>query len=282
MRYLTGFIIIFILSNCTRISVIEDTIFPAINETVAVFCFLTPSDSIHVSLKAVRIVTNKNKEIGVENAEIIIRDLATSGFIRLQYISKGGYYGGSQKNFKILPNHRYKLTVNVTNSLLLTSECTVPNQGAIIEKLTFGDPFDDGFQSKRRVEARWQDVSNQNQKLNYLISSGGKFKDAFSGEIRDVPPSLKSFKDIAQSENTFFYTSSTADDTFPKNYFLHTLDSDLYQFQKMAQKMDDITKKGSTDVLGAYQGIIPEYTNIQNGYGIFGAYLTTSLTVTIK
>lgn len=257
--------------------------FPIPNETLSVFCFLTPSDSIHASIKEIRSVSNTNKEIGIENAEITIEDLNTKEIIQLKHLSNGGYYGNSQTIFKIKPNHTYILTVIFPNKLTLRSSCTVPNQGALIEKFTFGDSFDDGFISKRRrIEARWLDISTETQKLNYLISSGGKFKDPFTNKIVDVQPTLKSFRNISQSGTSLFYNSDTTDDTFPKFYYLHTLEYNLYQFEKMVQMMDEISKKSTSSFLGAYQGIIPEYTNIQNGYGIFGAYLTTSLTVTIK
>ncbi|MDZ7900541.1 MAG: DUF4249 family protein [Arcicella sp.] len=284
MRLIIGFLLItFLFTRCSRTSVVEGIIFPIPNQTLSVFCFLTPSDSIHAAIKEIRSVSNTNKEFGIENAEITIEDLNTKETIQLKHLSNGGYFGNSQTTFKVKPNHTYVLTVHSPDKITLRSSCTVPNQGAVIENFTFGDPFDDGFISKRRrIEASWQDVSTETQKLNYLISSGGKFKDSFTGKTVEAQPSLKSFKNISQSGTSLFYNSDTTDDTFPKFYYLHTLEYNLYQFEKMAQLMDEISKKSTSSFLGAYQGIIPEFTNIQNGYGIFGAYLTTSLTVTIK
>jgi Domain of unknown function (DUF4249) len=284
MRFTICFLLMTLFfTGCSRTSVVEGIIFPVPNGTLSVFCFLTPSDSIHAAVKEIRSLSNTYKEIGIENAEITIEDLNTKEIIRLKHLSNGGYFGNSQTTFKVKPNHTYLLTVNSPNNLTLKSSCTVPSQGAVIENFTFGDSFDDGLIAKRRrIEARWQDVSTETQKLNYLISSGGKFKDPFTGKIVEVQPSLKSFKNISQSGTSLFYNSDTTDDTFPKYYYLHTLEYNLYQFEKMAQQMDEISKKSTSSFLGAYQGIIPEFTNIQNGYGIFGAYLTTSLTVTIK
>ncbi|PWK19461.1 uncharacterized protein DUF4249 [Arcicella aurantiaca] len=282
MSKFIGYIIILFFISCNRISVIDDVEFPIPDIKIAVFCFLTPSDSINASIKEIRTLTNKNKESGIENAVISLKDNNTNVEINLKHIANGGYYGITQKLFKIQANHTYSLQVNIVNYPLLTSTCTVPHQSATFEKITYGDPFSDGNSMRRRIEARWKDVSSTEQKLNYLISSDGKFKDSFSGEIRDSQPILKPNKDITQSDNTFFYTSAILDDVFPKNYYLHTLEPNLYLFEKMAQQMDNISKKGSDSVLGSYQGVISEFTNVQNGYGIFGAYLTTSQTITFK
>lgn len=282
MRYIFSFIIIFILS-CSRTSVIDDIVFPVLNEKITVFCLLTPSDSIKVSIRTVRSVIDKSKEIGVENAMITIEDTESQKIINIPHILSGGFYGNSQGAFKILPNHTYLLKVTTINSLVTQSAiCKVPSSSATFEKFTYGDPFSDGNSMRRRIEARWQDVSSSEQNLNYLISSGGKFKDIFSGEILNIQPSLKSYKDISQSKNILFYISTVTDDSFPKNYYLHTMENNLYQFQKMAQQMDEISRKGTGNFLGAYQGVIPEFTNIQNGYGIFGAYLTTSQVIIFK
>jgi hypothetical protein len=62
MRYIFGFIIVFMLS-CSRTSVIEDIVFPVPNEKIAIFCLLTPSDSVQVSVRTIRSVIDKNKEI---------------------------------------------------------------------------------------------------------------------------------------------------------------------------------------------------------------------------
>lgn len=269
--------------SCSRTSVIDDIVFPLPNEKIAVFCLLTPSDSIQVSVRAIRGVIDKNKEIGIENATITIEDTDAKIIINLPHKSNGGFYGNSQGKIKVLPNHTYLLRVTTINSFVTQSAtCKVPSLSAAFEKFTYGDSFSDGNSMRRRIEARWQDVSSNEQKLNYLISSGGKFKDIFSGEILNIQPYLKSYKDISQSENILFYTSTVTDDSFPKYYYLHTMENNLYQFQKMAQQMDEISRKGTGNFLGSYQGIIPEFTNIQNGYGIFGAYLTTSQTVIFK
>lgn len=282
MRYIFGFIIIFTLS-CSRTSVINDIVFAVPNEKITVFCLLTPSDSIQVSVRAIRGVIDKNKEMGIENAMITIEDTDTKIAINLPHKSNGGFYGNSQKILKILSNHTYLLRVTTINSLVTQSAtCKVPSLSATFERFSYGDSFSDGNSMKRRIEARWQDVSSNEQKLNYLISSGGKFKDVFSEEIYNIQPSLKSYKNISQSGNMLFYTSTVTDDNFPKYYYLHTMENNLFQFQKMAQQMDEISRKGTSDFLGSYQGIIPEFTNIQNGYGIFGAYLTTSQTVIFK
>ncbi|GAB3986108.1 hypothetical protein GCM10028807_02810 [Spirosoma daeguense] len=59
-----------------------------------------------------------------------------------------------------------------------------------------------------------------------------------------------------------------------------TAEPALFTFYALSAQMRKSAESKPADFFGGYTGITPTFTNIQNGYGIFGGYLKTQRTIT--
>ncbi|OIN57252.1 hypothetical protein [Arsenicibacter rosenii] len=79
-----------------------------------------------------------------------------------------------------------------------------------------------------------------------------------------------------------YYTGNFPDTHLRQTFYLLTMDRNSFRFYAIGNNMYEAVRRGGTnDFFGAYQGVMPEFTNIENGYGVFGAYLRTKKDVVI-
>ncbi len=271
-----------LLLSCSKQLKIEGFVFPATESKMILNGILTPSDSIFVSLHKLRTVGDKtinDKNDGIGNAMVTLENTTTKERIVLKYLSKNGLYGQSQQIFKITPNQSYQILASAPTFKTVSASCKVPQSAAVFGKFAYSEPYNDGFFLRRRVEGQWLDVS-QSDSLYYGVNT--------SSQIGRTPAEITSFsttlfsEDITKAGKMYFYNTTATDNEFLVNYTLLTTEKNLYRYYVMAEKIDKIAKSGSGDFFGAFQGIIPEFTNVENGYGVFGAYLSTTTTLTFK
>lgn len=258
--------------------------FPDVQSKIVVNCILTPSDSVFASVhKLLRVydtsVNYPNYNDGINNATVILENTTTKEKITLFYLSKNGLYGNSQTRLKITSGNTYTLTVSAPKFQTVISTCKVPEKAAIFDGFKYSEPYNDGLiGNRRRIEGRWQDVSATDS-YYYGINLVSQIKNG--NQISSY--SLTSFSDnITKTSKTYFYQSDITDNEFPKIYTLLTAEENLYKYYVSAEKIKGIASSGSRDFFGAFQGIIPEYSNIKNGHGVFGAFLGTKTTVIFK
>ncbi len=273
------------LTGCTKqVEVVGSLTFPDAPATLAVFCLLTPQDSVFATVTTLRSVSDRlprNQKgladyVRVPDATVILQEKSSSRKITLTYLGRNGLYGAKLIDFKIISGQDYSLQVIRPGFQLLFAECQVPTKAASIESFAYGGSFNGGGINRRRVEVRWQDVSTKTDSLNYFVANKYRFIPPF-----DTASNIYYSQYISKVGPTYFYENDAFDNSYPQYYYLFTVSRDTFRFYHMAEKMDDITRHGP-DFFGAFQGIVPEYTNIKGGYGIFGAYLSSRITVTFK
>lgn len=267
-----------VLSSCARVTLVDDITFPNVDSKAAVQCILTPGDSIFVAVKTVQSINSQspNKTQNITEAHITLENITTSQKTTIPYTGKSGIYGCSQRNFPILSGNTYHMMVSVKNLPSLQATCRMPSRAAVIDTIAYGESYSDGLISKlRRVALTWLDSSGANERYSYFISS----QYLHQGDtLRET-----SFDNtlITQAGNRFYYNDDTIDSGTPHTYYLFTTDQNLYAFFTIAQRMEKNLRSNPSDFFGGYQGITPTFTNIQNGYGIFGGYLKTSKTISL-
>ncbi len=268
--------------SCSKELKIEGFAFPEIESKIILNGIITPSDSIFVSLHKLRTVGDKTingKNDGIRNATVVLENTTTKEKTTLKYLGKNSLYAQSQQSFKIIPNNSYHISVSAPTFKSVSASCKVPQIAAVFGKFAYSEPYNDGFFLRRRVEGQWIDVSLTDS-LYYGVNTSSQ-NGRTPGEITSYSTTLFS-EDITKAGKLYFYNTTATDNKFPKNYTLLTTERNLYRYYVMAEKIRRITVSGTGDFFGAFQGIIPEFTNVENGYGIFGAYLSTTATLTFK
>ena len=273
-------IILFFLA-CNRVEVVTNlNVVNSVDSKIALFCMLTPSDSIYATVSLSRpIGDQKLKNSTFSDAIITLSNLNTGKKVLLTYLGQNSKYGCSQKIFPIVPNNKYAISASLKGLNEVNSSCTVPAKAAVIDKVFYGDPFSDTFSSRRRIELQWQDISENEQKYNYFLGNG--FDLVQNGKLTRLI-NTSSLDNISKVGTTFFLNEETIDSNTPHTYYLFTTETNLFQYFKIYQKTQDILRSSTSDFFGSYQGIIPEFTNIEGGYGIFGAYLKSEKVINFK
>lgn len=277
--------IVLLETSCYDQKTVEATFkFPVVQPKIVVNCIITPSDSIFASVHKLLNVYDKsasfpNYNDGINNASVILENTTTSKKITLSFLSENGLYGNSQNNFKISPGANYRLTVLAPNYPTVIATCKVPEKAAVFDRFSYSEPYNAGTSiNRRRVEGRWQGIVSSDS-LYYGVNLVSQLQ--YNSEINSF--SITEFSNnITKSSNIYFYQSTATNNQFPKIYTLLTAEKNLYFYYVSSERIENITKSGTGDFFGAFQGIIPEYTNIKNGYGVFGAFLGTKTKVLFK
>ncbi len=245
------------------------------------FCFLTPSDSIQAQVRQTRSVGEVNR-IGsaVSNAVVTIKNTQTGMHVLLVYSEKTQTYVCSQQQMPIVKGTEYSITVSVPDFQSLESTCRVPEDAAVFnDSVFYGPPYQEFFFQIRRVELKWDDISNVARQYNYFVIES---YELFQNGRNTFGGNFWVHENITQEARTFFLNMETTESKTPHTYSLFTTEKSVYDFLVMERRTRSMLEGGASDFFGAYQGIIPTFTNVEGGYGIFGSYLTTSKTIEFK
>jgi hypothetical protein len=281
----------FMLLGCDEQTRIETSfVYPAVSPTLAVFCILTPGDSIQAWVLPLQAIPDQPLKaidyVRVSDATVSLQSSQTTQALLIPYTGYGGYYSISQRNIPVKAGLTYRLRVTRPGFASIEAICKVPSRAAVIEQFNYGSSYNTGSYLnggsgiRRRYEARWQDVSSINDSTNYFF--GAKY--LFSTSLLNPTSQIDTAKSIYFSENiakvgaTYFYQGETNDNSAKRFYYLFTVTPELFKFYKT---LEDRRYNG-TNFFGGYRGIIPDYTNIKGDYGVFGGYLSSSIEVTFK
>ncbi len=264
-----------LLSSCARERLIENISFPSVESKAAVYCILTPGDSIFVALKTVQTINSQsaNGTKDITDARVALEDKTTGQRVTLLATRRSGLYSCAQRNFPIQPGHTYHLLVSASYLDTMEASCQIPLRTAKIDTIAYGEPYQDSFIKQRRVALTWLDVSDSAMHYDYFISSQYLYQNSTLTNT-SFDNSL-----ITQVGNQLYYNDDTIDSGTPHTYYLFTTDPNLYTFFTIAQRIGNVSGGNASDFFGGYLGITPTFTNIRNGYGIFGGYLKTSKTI---
>ena len=243
-----------------RISPQLDTTFLYLTHTVPVFS--GNRDSI-------KVITNAKVEISDNNKE----------WHKMEYCPELKHYYIPQTNFSIKEGKTYYVKTFAPNYDEVSASCTVPFFRETNLKLIYTEeskPFEglpEEFNLLQTLE--WKDYPNEN---NYYMF----FKSVF------VPTQFVWFA-CWDYESNYTITSDEKSDGAILRFPINICDEEEYPFDISMFQLDkhnylfetSVSKIKDTDMFLSFLTLEPQqvYTNIKNGYGLFGAFVKKDYTL---
>lgn len=259
------FLIFFVMTSCVRQEVIdiggEET-----SSKLVVLAYLTPGDSIRVYVSKSIPFGNPvdPDETGVMNATVILRN----GGGTTQQLAPSSpsvpIYTCSQEDFPVVPTQTYHLTVSAPDMTTVTAQTTVPEKAAIWKSTSISQTNDGGNQ----FSGSWEALSDE-EDIDYgvFVYRTAEPTDLLFGNESIVP------KSGGYTVERVVYTGTGSQ----IEAALVTRTKMLGQFSKMTELTREMemyyTDAGFYEIISGFKGVIPQFSNIEGGLGIFGSYL---------
>ncbi|MDF7818498.1 DUF4249 domain-containing protein [Runella sp. MFBS21] len=262
------------LLSCQSPILVDTIDLPDASPQVMVYSMITPADSIEVHLKWANPIQAQIPltQTGIANARVVMYHGQDS--LVVPPLKQAGRYRVSQTTFKIRAGEEYRLVVKVQGQPTIRATCRVPSKAAVFSKISVKQIT---YEGEWQVTKEWQDVANSNEIIGYAVA-----ETVVPIEVPIARSQLYDPRSIKHTNSLYFddtiifshreykYTSVT-----PWRFTLIILDKNAHEFLRMSWIMKDAQSYGEDDYLFAFRGLIPPFTNIENGLGVFGAYLTT-------
>ncbi len=237
-----------------------------------VLCFIGPGDSIYAFATNTTAFGEAIDKVKVFDGKISIYDTTGRGIDLVRYADKPNFFAASQSKFSIQPGNKYRLEVAGTNGRSI-AYTTVP---AIADTIKSADIIgtqedEDGLWYLTKVS--WENSAKTNNLVGhkeYVKEKEGSFNIINYGDEFNLLGNNKfeftSFSSVLYWQHTTYslYTIDKEFDKYLKSYVL---------FYNLGVSLD------SNSVVEMFNGIIPQYSNFDNCYGVFGSYLTDTVTV---
>ena len=272
------FLVTFTFSSCVR-NEIEET--PWNTEDVPmVYSVISPGHPAELYLWKGYFEITAKKPIPYPEAKVFIC-VQDSAWVELNMqAADTAKFTDTDNLLKVVKGETYYLRIELKNKTL-HAQTTVPTDGATIIDASCIIPFDDSNPTySYYVEINGKSISAKQGlltvKLNLPLNPDyGCYLSAFSREVGTFP-SLKTELYQQQDflcpvDNHFYYIN------------LLTIDSNLKKF-RVAQNINFGQDSGVdfiTSITSAFGGVIPVYTNIENGVGLFASFSTNSKLITV-
>jgi len=294
------FIILF--SACIREEVI-DTI--EIEQAVqpVVFCTLSPGDSIQLLLTQSTTFFDEPasvEELGIYDAKVSILNEKGDTLQLQNPKSQLPIYTASQKDFSIIAGETYHLLIQVLgNSELLSSSTTIPDKAVqwdnfeVYNEKVVDIPIRNnkyeiiGYKKETYMDVKgvWSNQSYATELMSYSISSLDSIMYVnVNHQVSDLDYHIRVTSCCNYFQLEGINTSINQGDSLVISrsirFDIITLNQNLEDFL-LAYEVNHENKE-SIDMnlfLRLFKGVLPEYTNIKGGLGVFGGYLSDSNTI---
>ena len=249
--------------GCTREEILD---FPKSNvkpQLVAIG-FLTPGDSIHIYLGSTVPfgLAKELPETYVRNAKVHISEDNGNSIPLTLSSSTLPIYSCSQQDLPIKKGKSYHLHAVAANFQEVKAKTTVPNEKAVWNSAGFTYNSSSGIE----FQGSWHPLQDE-QEIDYSVYL-----------YRTKEPSDILFGNEGIIKNKDEYTIKR--DIYFNNdaqAVLMTRTKAMGAFSKMAELNNEVrwsyADAAFYDVISAFKGILPSYSNIENGVGVFGSYL---------
>ncbi len=295
-------LVIAFLSACAREEVLDDIQSEYFQPQLVIHSLIGPGDSILVNVGRSGPLGDSLQATKVTNASVTITD-EQGQIVQLPLVQEGYYttvYGISQQDFSIQVGATYTLSVAHPELPAAEASCTVPETATPLKAVKYVGKSrvpDDG-RFTYDVQVSWYDSGPY---LHRVYFSGeyattnpedGRILEQGTYQYRQDP-----FHGIEQVDSIFtyydsffsskrFYTDTLPNGTIlsseqieaPTTYqlatYLVTPDEHMARYQASQEIFaQNESELNSDSFIGLYRGIIPEYSNVRGGLGVFGAYL---------
>lgn len=278
-------LIFLVIESCTKKADID---LPTADEKLVVTCFISPGDSVLSAvvrtskLKYGVIDTARRNKIyqDIENANVSISDGVNS--IILPFNTDEYFYKASTANFPIVSEKKYFLTVSTPDGKKVTATTIVPSEKLLIELCEVNEKKSDSMFIEFDVNVTVGDIANQTNYVGlyvqnfhstsltepYLYNQG--YLTSFGSF--DTDEFVSKTKYVFSSQN-FIYESMRITSAFSYVSVLNC-NKEFYLYNKSVQ---DASGGG-----GPFADPVMIYSNIEGGFGCFGAFVVSTLNKKIR
>lgn len=273
-------LLVFTLLN---ISCVREDIIPiklqSEKEKLVVFGFLSPGNSIFIRVGKTQPFGSTEYKSGdflVSDAVVSIRN--SEGRVEeLEPVAGNpGLFKLAQSVFPIRQGQTYHLQVESPSFETVTAHTTVPAAKALWRSVSVKKFMDESYGGIRyELHGTWDRAYEGSSGLEYgvaLIYPSNESK-VLQYENEGISPMGDGY---AVKRAAGFYGGSSL------QAVLITRDKHYAEFSRVSQLTTEVLeyyhRAVFADIISGFKGVIPEASNVENGLGVFGSYLTDSRT----
>ncbi|MFM2290429.1 MAG: hypothetical protein RIS29_242 [Bacteroidota bacterium] len=261
---LIGSISFLCITGCARVS--DEELPFALQEKAVVFSIICPNIAPSVSLCKTTVGGQANDTVYYPSARVYMWENPAHKTELTRQSSTRAIYTDSQNQLTIERGKTYYLQVIIGNDSL-NAHTTVP------------------LATARIVDGTYQLIDT--------LSESGYLRGTFTANLQNAAEQscllVADNHFIAEDKGTFLGSNkltdqfSIADNTQNIGMKLYTLDSYLASYwAERAISVRQMHYSGDLSVfIGTFNGILPRYSNIEHGFGLFGSYITDTKTIGI-
>ena len=300
-RAILALLICFCTNAYVREEVLDEIQSERFRPQLVVHSLISPGDSIFVNVGRSIPLGDTVETSEVTDAVVTLSDEQgnTVEIPLVQTDYHTAVYGLSQEKFSIQAGHTYTLSARHPKLADIRAECTVPEKATSLISVEYVGNSNVSNESRYNVQVSWHDTNEYLHRV-YFISE----YQSVSVEDRTTLEKGISYyghdpsHGIIQTGDFFIYNHDfvlngvfypdlyvSGDTVFTGEpievllihhltTYLITPDKHMARYQEsqeiFAHNRDAL---GSDSFIELYRGVIPEYSNIQGGLGVFGAYL---------
>lgn len=249
-------------------------------EKPVVYSILNPEEDIHVLVSKTVPFNFMEKDIPViRDVKVVLTGNGTE--VEIPFHQGKGLYFISRDSFNISPGNSYQLKIFFRDGQEITANTTVPETKPVWEsigqEIIIRNPGDE-TSALIRFHFAWQ--NDRKTDGAYYVFSEDIFQHTRSGDYFIIPEETQQGNIIGAvytSAYSNFHPFSRASVSLVRASAKMKIFTD---YEGRLRLINDQLDMGMFWEL--YRGVIPEYTNIDGGYGFFGSYLKTDTTISIR
>lgn len=248
--------VVFIVGGCIRT---KEEIAPwQLKPIPVVYSLLTPDSTVTVFLT--NTYTGKKNE-PFQGAKAFV---AEENGVETELVRYDSIFTDSLHKIKVEAGKKYKLRINLENGLEVKAETTVPKVAAVFSEYLF-IPIDtlNNSQLSAYFKSKWTTPPANNPTDDYRLYTSWNW---------DVDVVKTSAVDYSATDTHLVYP------THPGNYTISLLTTDVWLSRLLINKQHvENSMLMGTDIgvllAAEFKGVLPNFSNISNGVGLFGSYL---------
>ena len=267
----------FLFLSCTKEAMVK---LPESKPLPVIYSYICPTDSI-IRLKLMSsspLFSSNQIDIlaAVSNGDVKIS--SAQGTAQLIFNQTTEYYELKTNSYPIVPGQVYKMTVTTINGDVATAETQVPFTAVPINTITV-ETITENYQTGDRIKAFFTDETNSVNYYRIAASHCFVYNSQTDTIINDTQIN-ELYRDLNHNGESStlagkFYQSNDSTEYYSTEYydvFLYNCSDSYYNFYK---SLKNYSGAGISFPPPAEPTLM--YTNVNGGFGCFGAYMRSTL-----
>ena len=249
-------LLVLLLMSCTRVS--EETAPWQLEAFPVVYSIITPDSVICVHLTSA-FAGGKMQEIRDAQVYILEEDDNST-----ELTWQDSVFQDLHGAVRVERGKTYKLKIELSDGIELTAETTVPNEVAVFSEFSF-IPLKaiSSYQLSAYFTSKWTIPTANTASDNYIILPSWNW-EINAIKTSDVDYEANSTRLIYPSDAPEYYISLYTTDIWLSRFLINK----TYQANALTNGSDIISV-----IATEFSGLLPNFSNIENGVGMFGSYL---------